>query len=347
MESLRTRQLLGVIAGIVLMVVVSLFDYSWVLHFHWVIYIFNLVMLASIIAIGAATNGATRWLEIGSFRFQPVEVSKILIIVFFAWYFMEHENDISRPSTIIRSVLLIGLPLVLIFMQPDLKNTITILIIFAVMYYVAGIKYKAILCIVAIVIPLVVGFFILAMRPESNLLRGYQMERILTFQNPDDEEYSEKAQQQRNSVVAIGSGELSGKGLNNAGVSSANKGNFISEIQTDFIFAVVGEELGFLGSAAIVILLFLIVWECLRVSARAKDLSGKVISCGMACVVSIQSFVNIGVATSILPNTGTPLPFVSYGLTSLMSLFIGMGFVLNIGMQSKITLGGQHGKKET
>ena len=345
MESLLTKQFLGVIAGLVLMVFVSMIDYSWVLHFHWVIYFFNLIMLVSIIAIGAATNGATRWLDIGGFRFQPVEVSKILLIVFFGWYFMEHENDLSRPGTIIRAVALIGAPLALIFMQPDLKNTLTILVLFAVLYFSAGLSFKAILIILAILIPIGAGGATVAMNPDSNLLRGYQLERIMTFSNPDDEAYSEKAQQQKNSVIAIGSGELTGKGLNNSDVNSANKGNFISEIQTDFIFAVVGEELGFLGGVAIILLYLLIVFECLLMSRRAKDLAGRVIASGMACIVSLQSFINIGVATGILPNTGTPLPFISYGLTSLISLFIGMGFVLNIGMQGKIRLGGKNGEK--
>ena len=129
---------------------------------------------------------------------------------------------------------------------------------------------------------------------------------------------------------------LTGKGLNNSDVSSANKGNFIPEVQTDFIFAVAGEELGFLGSAGIIILLLLIVLECLITSRKAKDLSGKLLCCGIASIVAIQSFINIGVATRMLPNTGTPLPFVSYGLTSLVSLYIGMGMVLNVGLQTRI-----------
>ena len=341
MESLRTRQLLGAVAGFVIMLFVSNVDYSWVLHFHWVIYIFNLVLLGSIVVIGAATNGATRWLEIGDFRFQPVELSKILLILFFGWYFMDHENDLSSPRTIIKAVLLAGFPLILIFAQPDLKNTITITVVFAILYYAAGLSYKAIGVILLLILPLAAGVATLAMQPDSNLLRGYQLERILAFRNPDSAEYAEKAQQQKNSVVAIGSGQLSGKGLNNSDVSSANKGNFISEIQTDFIFAVVGEELGFFGSAGIVILLLLVVLECIMISRKAKDLAGKVICIGVASVISIQSFINIGVACGILPNTGTPLPFISYGLTSLISLCIGIGFVLNIGMQSRIRLRGE------
>ena len=131
---------------------------------------------------------------------------------------------------------------------------------------------------------------------------------------------------------------MTGKGLNNSDVSSANKGNFIPEIQTDFIFAVAGEELGFIGSAGIIILLLLIILECLFTGRRAKDLSGTIICTGMAALIAFQSFINIGVATGILPNTGTPLPFVSNGLSSLVSLYIGIGFVLNVSLQNKVRL---------
>ena len=181
-------------------------------------------------------------------------------------------------------------------------------------------------------------FMLIVTRPDQHLIRDYQRQRIMAFLNPDAEEYSDDTTQQNNSVTAIGSGMLTGKGLNNSDVSSANKGNFISQIQTDFIFAVAGEELGFLGSTGIVLLLLLICLECLHTCRKAKDLSGKLICAGMASIVSIQSFINIGVATRMLPNTGTPLPFVSYGLTSLVSLYMGMGMVLNVGLQSKIEI---------
>lgn len=152
---------------------------------------------------------------------------------------------------------------------------------------------------------------------------------------PENEEYSDDTEQQRNSIIAIGSGELAGKGLNNNSVSSANNGNFVSQIQTDFIFAVAGEELGFLGCTLIVLLLLFICLECLRISLQAKDLSGRIICCGVGTIIAFQSFINICVATGLMPNTGTPLPFVSYGLTSLVSLYLGMGIVLNVGLQNR------------
>ena len=338
--SLELRQLGGVILGLTVMLILSLVDFSWILNFYWLIYAGNIVLLLTVIlsSFGRNAKGATRWLTIFGFSFQPVELSKILLILFFAKYFMEHENDLNRSTTVLRSILLIGLPLVLIAMQPDLKNTLTVLAVFCILYYVAGISYRYIAGVVLLVVPLAVIFMVIVTQPNSGILRGYQRERIMAFLNPDSDEYSEDVIQQNNSVTAIGSGQLSGKGLNNEDVSSANKGQFIAERQNDFIFAVAGEELGFLGSAGIVILLLLIELECLLTSRRAKDLSGRIICTGVGSVVALQSFINIGVATHILPNTGTPLPFVSYGLTSIVSLFIGMGVVLNVGLQSRIVI---------
>lgn len=338
--SLQTRQLAGVIAGIIIMLIVSVMDYSWIMNFYWVMYFGNLLMLAAVrlLNLGNNVNGATRWLTIAGIRFQPVELSKIILIIFFAKYFMEHENDLNSFTTVLRSLLLIALPLILILSQPDLKNTITVAVLFAVMYYIAGLSYKYILGVLCIFVPVIIIFMSIVVQPDQTLIKDYQRKRIMAFLNPDSKEYTDDTTQQNNSVIAIGSGELSGKGLNNNDASSANKGDFIAEIQTDFIFTVAGEELGFLGSAGIVILLLLISLECLLISMRAKDLSGQIICCGMATLISIQSFINIGVATRILPNTGTPLPFVSYGLTSLLTLFLGMGLVLNAGLQTKIRI---------
>ena len=138
-----------------------------------------------------------------------------------------------------------------------------------------------------------------------------------------------------NSITAIGSGQLTGKGLNNNIIASVKNGNFISEPQTDFIYAVIGEEFGFKGSVLVIVLIIGIALECISIGRQSSDLAGQIIASGMGGLIAFQGFINIGVATFILPNTGLPLPFVSYGLTSLMSLFMGMGFVLNVKLQSK------------
>lgn len=334
--SLQGRQLAGVMLGLSIMFIISLTDFSWIMNFYWIGYGFNILLLLLVIVLGYNAGGATRWITIAGLRFQPVELTKIILVVFFSKYLMENENDVNKPRMILRTAGLIGFPLILVFLQPDLKNTLTITVIFSILYYVAGLSYKIIGGVLTVIIVLGFGFMAIVTQPNQHLIRDYQRQRIMAFLNPDLDEYNDDRTQQNNSVTAIGSGMLTGKGLNNSDVSSANKGNFIPEVQTDFIFAVAGEELGFLGSAGIIILLLLIVLECLITSRKAKDLSGKLLCCGIASIVAIQSFINIGVATRMLPNTGTPLPFVSYGLTSLVSLYIGMGMVLNVGLQTRI-----------
>ena len=334
---LQKKQFFGMMLGFIVMVIISLMDFSWILNFYWIMYVGNILMLLLVRLFGTESKGAARWLSIGSFQFQPTELSKIIIILFLARYLMEHEEDLNTFKTILKTVVLIAIPLLLIYNQPDLKNTITIAILFCILLYLAGLSYKIIGGALLIAIPLVVVFLFIVIQPDQKLIKDYQRDRIMTFLYPEEEEYSDDVLQQQNSIMAIGSGKLTGKGLNHNEVATANKGNFVSESQTDFIFSVAGEELGFLGCTALLLLMFLIIFECMRTGRRAKDLSGSLICYGMASIIAVQSFINICVATGLGPNTGTPLPFVSYGLSSMVSLYIGMGLVLNVSLQKNRT----------
>ena len=250
---------------------------------------------------------------------------------------MKHSDTVNSIKTIAVGFLIAIPPLLLILMQPDTSTTIMTLLIFIVLLFIAGLSYKIVLGVLGIVVPIGLVALTLIVKNADSLIAGghYQVKRIMAWLYPTNKLYSEYATQQRNSVMAIGSGQLWGKGLYNTGSNSMKSGNYIIEPQTDFIFSVVGEELGFIGSFAIIILLFLISIECILIARKAKDLSGRLICCGMATIIIFQSFINLCVATQLMPNTGIPLPFVSYGLTSLMSLYIGMGFVLNVGLQPK------------
>lgn len=334
-SDLQSKQLLGVVMGVVLMVILSLMDYSWIMNFQWIMYFFNIFMLLAVRLFGDSANGAARWIDLGFIRFQPTELAKIIIIVFFAKFFMDHEEDLNTFRTIIQAAALLIVPLFLIYTQPDMKNTITVAILFCVLIYIAGLSYKIIGGAFLIAIPLVIVFLSIVVQPDQKLIKDYQRNRIMSFLYPENKEYSDDIEQQNNSMTAIASGELIGKRLSGKDTgTSVNEGNFVAENQTDFIFAVAGEEYGFIGCTAIILLLLMITLECIRMSLRAKDLAGKIICCGVGTIVAIQGTINIMVATGMGPNTGTPLPFVSYGLTSLVSMFIGMGFVLNVGLQS-------------
>ncbi|MDE7351716.1 MAG: rod shape-determining protein RodA [Acetatifactor sp.] len=332
--SLQTRQLAGAAVGAVLMIVISFFNYSFLLKFYWLMYAINIGLLALVRYVGDEGGGAQRWLEIGGLRFQPSETAKILLILFFAAFIMRYKEKLNTIWIIGACILLIMLPWWLIYKQPDLSTSIVVIIVFCVVMFAGGISLKLVMGVIAITVPTLALLVSLALQPDNTLLEGFQKNRILAFINP--EEYSDReAYQQLNSVMAIGSGQLDGKGYKNNEITSVKNGNFISEAETDFIFAVIGEEFGFKGSVVVIALLMGIALECISVARKAKDAAGTIIASGMGGLVAFQGFLNIGVTTFILPNTGLPLPFVSYGLTSLMSLFMGMGVVLNVRLQAK------------
>jgi rod shape determining protein RodA len=330
---MQGRQILGFIMGLFLMIFLSFFDYSFFLRFYWVIYALNIVFLLLVMSpLGQEVNNAKRWLEIGGIQFQPSELTKIMLILFYSQFIMKHKEQINSLKYIAAMLILLIPPLYLVYEQPDMSTSIVIVMIFLVVWYVGGLSYKIIFGTLAIAVPVAVVLFIMVLQPDQTLINEYQQLRILAWLEP--EKYRQSiAYQQTNAMMAIGSGQLWGKGLNNNTISSVKNGNFIAEPQTDFIFTIVGEELGFVGGCAVVILLFLIALECLSVARKAKDIAGACIATGMAALVGFQSFVNIAVATGLFPNTGVPLPFVSYGLTSLVSLYIGMGFVINVRLQ--------------
>jgi rod shape determining protein RodA len=342
-QSVQNKQIMGLAMGLFLMVIISLIDYSFILKFSWLIYFGTIGLLILVqTSLGDSSKGAQRWIEIGSIRFQPSELAKITMILVLAYFLMKREEKINRLTTLILSFVLAGIPLILIYSQPDTSTTIILAFIFCILLFLAGLSYKIVLSVIGISIPIIiVGFTYLLKNAEWLCEEYYQMRRIMALLDPTNPLYSQYATQQQNSIMAIGSGQLWGKGLNNSVAASMNNSNYIIEPQTDFIFAVAGEELGFVGCAAIIILLFLISLECILIGRRAKDTAGKLICGGMAVLIGFQSFVNICVATGLMPNTGVTLPFVSYGLTSLISLFMGMGVVLNIGLQpKKISKGG-------
>ena len=179
-------------------------------------------------------------------------------------------------------------------------------------------------------------FLFLVTRPGQTILNNYQYRRIMSWLAPG--EWAQDSYQQRNSIMAVGSGGLFGKGLGNDSPLSLKNGNFLPEPHTDFIMAVAGEELGFIGCLVIVLLLGLIVFECIRIGNRAGNMAGRLICIGMAALIAGQSFVNLCVVTGLMPNTGLTLPFVSYGLTSLVSLYMGLGMVLNVELQRSISM---------
>ncbi len=329
-SSYQPKQVIGMVIGVVVMCIIAVLDYTFILKFQWLYYIGTIVMLVIVLIWGDDAGGAVRWIDIGIIRFQPSELGKVLLILFFAAYFSNNSEKINEKPFVIQTAILAAIPLALIIKEPDLSTTIVTASIICSLLFVAGFSYKVVCLVLGISIPSV--FLVLYLIVSgSELLQGYQNNRILAWLKPD--EYPSLAFQQQNSIMAIGSGQLWGKGLYNDGADSVKNGNYIPTPHTDFIFAVAGEELGFVGCVAIVLLILFIVFQCFRVAKISRDLAGQLICTGMAALIGFQSFINICVVTGLMPNTGLTLPFVSYGLTSLITLYAGIGFVLNVGIQ--------------
>ncbi len=332
-ENYQNRQIIGMIIGIVVMVVVALIDYDFVLQFYWLYYALVVGLLGLVIVAGDSSHGAKRWIDLGFIRFQPSEIAKVFLVLFFAYYLARYSEEINELRRLGILAVLAGIPLLLIVKEPDLSTTIVTMLIIATMVFYAGLNYKIVGPVIVLGVVAIIVVLVVLTHGGSSLLKGYQNYRILAWLYPD--EYPQYSYQQQNAIMAIGSGILFGKGLNNDSIESVKNGNYISEPQTDFIFAVAGEEIGFVGSVLIVALLIAITLLCLKTAKKAKDLAGELICVGMASIIGYQTFVNICVVTGMFPNTGLPLPFMSYGLTSLVTLYFGMGFVLNVSLQAK------------
>ncbi|SFK59991.1 rod shape determining protein RodA [Lachnospiraceae bacterium KH1T2] len=330
--SFQPRQMIGLGIGLVVMFGIALIDYQTILNFYWIFYILNIILLMSVKLFGIKVNNATRWVSIAGIQFQPSETAKFLLILFFAKLIMKYRDKINRPIVLFILSVLFLIPWHLVQSEPDLSTSIVLLLIFASLIFIGGLSWKIVLGFFSVAIPVTVIGLMLALQPNQQIIKGYQQTRILAWLNP--EKYSnQEGYQQQNSIIAIGSGQLVGKGYKNNEVASVKNANFISEPQTDFIFAIVGEELGFVGSMAVIILIFFIVVRIILIGLTADELSGTLLCAGVAAHIGFQTFMNIAVTTGLMPNTGLPLPFVSYGMTSLISLFMEIGVVLNVGLQ--------------
>jgi len=332
-----SRQIIGSLVGYGMCLIISFIDYNRLLKYANLIYLLVIVLLVAVAVWGAVHKGAGRWIVLPLIgQIQPAEFAKAGIIAFYGGYFGKYRERINEPLTLLITMLLFAVPAVLIFIEPNLSTTIILTVIFALMMVGAGLSWRWIMLFV-VLMGLGVGLLYFLFSTDNYQLipfiQAYQKNRILSFLYP--EQYSDTFFQQGNSIMAIGSGGFFGKGLFNTDISSVKAGNFLIEEDTDFIFAIIGEELGFRGCLAILIMFLLLIYCILWIGARSKNIAGAVVCIGVATWIGFQTFTNIAVATALFPNTGVTLPFFSRGASSILALYIGIGLVLNIGLQSK------------
>ena len=283
-------------------------------------YVLILALLGVTLIVGQVSGGAQRWLGAGTV--QPSELSKIVIIVVLAKFLADREERLSHPVTILTSLAVVALPMLLIYLQPDLGTALSLVAIWAVMIWIGGLKLRFLLLLaVGGVATLPLLWF--NMEP-------YMRDRLMLFISPgsDPDSYFNVHQ----ALVSIGSGGWLGKGLTHGTQSQLH---FLRVRHTDFIFAVTAEELGFLGAVAMIALLFFVLWRMLYVAEHARDTFGRLIAGGVAGLIFFQTMINIGMNLGVMPVTGIPLPFVSYGGSSFLTLMVGVGLVESVAMRRR------------
>ena len=328
-NSILVKQAAGSVIGIVLMIALSLVDIKKITKYWKIFYFLTVISLLAVLVFGSSGGGARRWITLAGLTYQPSELAKILLILFYSEYIIEMEGKFARPLVYVFSALLILPPFFMILKEPDLSTSIMIFLIFCVILFIAGIDRKIVAGVTAAAIPTAFIIVYLSLIGDMPFLGDYQRQRILAWLHPEDYA-SSTAYQTMNSMTAIGSGQLIGKGLHVDESSTLLGTGFISESQTDFIFAVIGEQLGFLGCCIMILLITVVAVRCYLIASESACKRDRIIAAGMASWIGFQSYINIGVATGLLPNTGIPLPFVSYGLTSLICLYFGLGLVQSI-----------------
>jgi rod shape determining protein RodA len=322
------RQGVAVILGMVAMAAVMAVDYRRIRDAWPLLYLATLPLLAGVVIIGRNHGGAQAWFQIGPFQFQPSEIAKVVVIVAVSGYCYQHRGDLDAWRVAV-AVGLAGVVMALVYAQHDLGTMLVIMVCAAAVLVVAGLKP------VHILVLLLLGASLVGAAVVTGKVHTYQVQRLVGFTNQSTKGLSanEQTATQFNlgaSKSAIASGHLDGAGFGH-GVQTKN--GFVPEQHTDFIFTAVGEDLGFVGGATLLLLYALLAWRLWRIALLSSDFFGTLVAVGVLAMFAIQIFENVGMTMGIMPITGIPLPFMSYGGSAVISSFIAIGLVLNIHMR--------------
>jgi rod shape determining protein RodA len=318
------RQTVFLALGVVGVGVAASFDYRFLKVYAGLLYVASLVLLILVrTPLGTTVKGSQRWFSFLGFQFAPSEAAKLALIVMLAAFLSELRSSDRTLEDVYRATAIAAVPGLLVFLQPDLGTSIVLAAILLGVLIVAGarVRHLGVLAVTA----LVLVFAALQM----GVIQEYQVARVTAFLDPQNDPGVANYQRQQ-SEIAIGSGGLTGRGYLKGPQTNLD---FVPEQHTDFIFTVVGEEFGFAGSAAVLLLFTVLIWRAFRIAVLSKDPFGTYVAAGIGSMFAIQAFVNIGMTIGIMPITGIPLPFVSYGGSSLIVNAIAVGLLLNIHMR--------------
>lgn len=337
LNKILIKQLVGIVIGYVLVFLIIFIDYHIIYRFSPVLYIAINLILAYTLLFGSNINGVKRWMIISGTPVQPSEITKVVLILFLACSCNYYKDKLNKLYVILILLVVVAIPTLLILLEPHLSSSISLLFISVIIIYSSGIGYKIIGKVLALAIPAVFIILISVFLFKVNIpfIENYQTSRITKFLSDDESENLSGNYQQNQSLAAIAKGGLHGEILTDKVSDSEKKYSNIYAKESDFVFAIVGEEFGFIGCFIIILLYGILIIRCIVISARTSDYIGKLICMGVSALFMFQFFVNIGVATGLIPNTGLPLPFISSGLTSFLSSAIAVGLVLNINLRTK------------
>jgi rod shape determining protein RodA len=320
------EQMMWILVGLVALMIMILIDYRFLGNYANLIYVGVILLLIFVFIIGNITRGAQRWINLKVFRLQPAEVAKIAIIIALAKFLGKRLSKLDGVFDTAISCFIVMIPLLLILKQPDLGTALVLVAILIGMLYMSGIPIFHLICLVGLG-----AIIVLLLWPR---LEAYQQRRMLVFLYPDLDPLG-ASYQLIQSKIAIGSGGLWGKGLF-AGTQSQL--SFLPDQHTDFIFAVVGEELGFMGGVALLFLYVVILWRGLIIAEQAKDGLGGILAIGVVSMLFFQIFVNVGMTMGIMPITGMPLPFITYGGNSFLVFSMAIGLLENVYLRKQDTM---------
>ncbi len=322
------RQLIAGAIGLTLMIAATVYDYRRLRSFIPVGYLVTLLLLVLVLTpLGTSVRGSQRWIAVLGFQIQPSELMKIAVLLALAMLFNETQGTPGLGRTSL-AVLLAVVPLGLVFAQPDLGTSMVYLWLTGIVLLVSGVRVRYLLALAG------AGGLAFVLGLRTDIIRDYQLQRLTVFLGADapDADFAGALFQTRQSMFAIGSGGAYGRGLLE-GTQTALA--YVPDNHTDFIFTVVGEELGFVGSATVLALFGLLLWRAIGIAAQAVDRDAMIIAAGVAGILLFQVFVNIGMTLGIMPVTGLPLPFLSYGGTSLISWLTMTGLLLNVNLRRR------------
>ena len=327
------RQLVYAIVGLALMVALSRIDYTRLRELKYGLYAGMIGLILLVVAIGSTTRGSRRSFSLPFFSFQPSELGKLLLIVALAAFVVDRVRRLGDRQTTARVMLLALFPAMLVMLQPDLGTGLVYIVIALATLFIAGATWRHFATLAAIAAVGIVFTLVAAPAAGIQVLKPYQADRLTAFLNPTDNPASQ-GYQQNQSKIAIGSGQKTGRGYAQATQTGLN---FLPEHHTDFIFAVVGETYGFLGSAIVLSLYALLLWRALRILSLSKNLYGALIAGGIVAMLMFQVFVNVGMTVGIAPITGVPLPLMSYGGSSVIVTLLAVGLLQSIYVQARVS----------